>query len=129
MSKKTRKRERLAEAAGVIGGAILQSALDGEEVLASAVCSGHFVSPVGHSGTDVGQLLLVTPTKLLEERFLREFKQRWSMPSRKRRDRTERRKWLATHLSCVIDVTWDGLYAVYAGDTPGPVIVAKHVAS
>ena len=112
----------------LVANAVLNRCLGRDDMLATALCDGHVVNRVGLAATDVAQLLIVEPTKLLDDRFVSGFRELWQSPARNRRDRQRRQQWLEKRLCCAVDVTWDGVYEVHAGDDPGPLIVVKHAA-
>jgi len=108
--------------------AALGAVFEDEQVLASALCGGHIVASAGLCGTDVGEFLIIEPTKLLDDRFVRGFRKRWSVPAKDANVREDRRGWLKKQLCCSVEVAWDGVCEVHAGDDPGPLIVVKHTA-
>lgn len=128
MKRKKKGNQIEDDGVALVACAAVGAVFDGDEVLASALCDGHIVAPAGLCGTDVGELLVIEPTKLLDDRFVRGFRKRWSVPTKDPSSREDRRHWLAKHLCCSVEVAWDGVYEVHAGDDPGPLIVVKHTA-
>lgn len=116
------------EEIALVASEMLSRCVGQDDVLATALCNGHAVTRVGLAATDVAQLLIVEPTKLLDGRFVSGFRKLWRSPARNRRDRQRRQQWLEKRLCCAVDVTWDGVYEVHAGDDPGPLVVVKHAA-
>ena len=127
MKRLKRKENRTGKRkAALLASAALNAFLDGEERSASELSQGHTVAPAGLCGTDVGELVILTPKKLFDGPFLCGFRRRWAVYAKDARAREARRRWLAKHLCCVVEVAWDGLYEVHAGDHPGPLILVKH---
>ena len=128
MKKKRQKLTSAQEEIALLAREMLSRCVGQHDTLAITLCNGHVVERVGLAATDVAQLLIVEPTRLLDDRFVSGFRKLWRSPARNRRDQQRRQQWLEKRLCCVVDVTWDGVYEVRAGDDPGPLIVVKHAA-